>query len=333
MRTDNIPAHAFWLVAPGRGEIRSERLPLPGPGEVQVRTLYTAISRGTESLVFRGEVPPSQYPVMRAPFQQGEFPAPVKYGYSNVGIVEAGVPACLGKTVFCLYPHQDRYVVPAAAVTPVSGSVPAGRAVLAANLETALNVLWDAGPRLGDRITVIGAGVVGCLIARLAGRLPGCAVQLVDIDPNKALIAEQLGVRFALPTQAESQQDVIIHASGAPAGLATALGLAGFEATIVEASWFGIKAVSLPLGEDFHAKRLNLRSSQVGHIATAQRSRWTYQRRMTAIMELLEDSVLDRLISDESPFTALPEVMRALSQNPSGVLCHRIDYRPVELVQ
>jgi threonine dehydrogenase-like Zn-dependent dehydrogenase len=333
MKTQGMPAQAFWLVAPGRGEIRSERLSPPGSDEVRVRTLYTAISRGTESLVFRGEVPPSQYPVMRAPFQQGEFPAPVKYGYCNVGVVEAGAPTWLGKTVFCLYPHQDGYVVPAAAVTPVPHSIPPGRAVLAANLETALNVLWDAGPRLGDRITVIGAGVVGCLIARLAGQLPGCAVQLVDVDPDKAMIAEQLGVRFAAPARAESQQDLIIHASGAPGGLVTALELAGFEATVVEASWFGTKPVSLPLGEDFHAKRLDLRSSQVGHIATAQRGRWNYRRRMTTVMELLDDPVLDTLISGESPFTELPKIMSELSLNPPGVLCHRIHYRPLELVR
>jgi len=333
MKTEGMPARAFWLIAPGRGEIRTERLPQPGLDEVRVRTLYTAISRGTESLVFRGEVPPSQYPVMRAPFQQGEFPAPVKYGYCNVGIIEAGSSAWRGQIVFCLYPHQDYYIVPAAAVTPVPDLVPAGRAVLAANLETALNVLWDASPRLGDRITVIGAGVVGCLIARLAGQLPSCAVQLVDIDPDKAIIAEQLGVRFALPTGAEGQQDVIIHASGAPAGLVTALDLAGFEATVVEASWFGNKPVSLPLGEDFHAKRLNIRSSQVGNIATVQRSRWHYRRRMTTVMELLNDPVLDSLISGESPFTDLPKVMSELSRNPLGVLCHRIDYRPVELVR
>ncbi|MCP5195322.1 MAG: zinc-binding alcohol dehydrogenase [Gammaproteobacteria bacterium] len=333
MTIKNQPAQAFWLVAPGCGEIRSEHLPPPGPNEVRVRTLYTGISRGTENLVFRGEVPPSQYPVMRAPFQQGEFPAPVKYGYCNVGVIEAGSPAWQGQIVFCLYPHQDFYIVPAAAVTPVPESVPAGRAVLAANLETALNVLWDATPRLGDRITVIGAGVVGSLIARLAGRLPGCAVQLVDIDPDKAVIAERLGVRFALPEQAEGQQDVIIHASGAPAGLVTALDLAGFEATVVEASWFGTKSVCLPLGENFHAKRLNLRSSQVGHIATPQRSRWNYRRRMATVMTLLDDPALDHLISGESPFAELPKMMLKLSQNPPGVLCQRITYRAAGLVR
>lgn len=319
-------ARAFWVAAPGCGELRSESLTPAGPDDVQVRTLYTGISRGTESLVFRGEVPPSQYPVMRAPFQQGEFPGPVKYGYCNVGVVEIGPPALLGQTVFCLYPHQDRYVVPAAMVTLVPAQIPAGRAVLAANLETALNVLWDAAPRLGDRITVIGAGVVGCLIARLAGRLPGCRTQLLDIDTGKARIAELLGVCFTLPESAESEQDIVIHASGASAGLAAALRLAGFEATIVEASWFGTQPVPLPLGEDFHAKRLRICSSQVGHVAAAQRSRWNFRRRMATVLELLDDPTLDALISGESPFEVLPQAMAELSRNRPGVLCHRIIY-------
>ncbi|MDG4552610.1 MAG: zinc-binding alcohol dehydrogenase [Candidatus Contendobacter sp.] len=326
MTSELISAHAFWLAAPGRGEIRAERLEPPGAAEARVRTLYSGISRGTESLVFRGEVPPSQYRTMRAPFQQGEFPAPVKYGYCSVGVVETGPTALRGLTVFCLYPHQDRYVVPVAALTPIPLTVPASRAVLAANLETALNVLWDATPRLGDRITVIGAGVVGCLIARLAGRLPGCAVQLVDVDPRREAIAHHLGVRFALPEQAEGEQDRVIHASGSPAGLTTALGLAGFEATVVEASWFGARPVSLPLGEAFHSQRLTIQSSQVGHVATAQRGRWDHRRRMATVMALLDDPALDALITGESPFADLPRVLAELSANPNGALCHRIVY-------
>ncbi len=326
MTNDESLARAFWLAAPGRGEIRAERLEAPGPDEARVRTLYSGISRGTESLVFRGEVPSSQDQAMRAPFQQGDFPAPVKYGYCSVGVVEAGPTALCGRTVFCLYPHQDRYVVPAAALTPVPAAIGPARAVLAANLETALNVLWDATPRLGDRITVIGAGVVGCLIAWLAGRLPGCTVQLVDVDPSKAAIAVRLGVRFAAPEQAVGEQDRVIHASGSPAGLTTALGLAGFEATVVEASWFGARPVSLPLGEAFHSQRLVIQSSQVGHIATAQRGRWDHRRRMATVMALLDDPTLDALISGESPFAELPRVMAELSANPSGVLCHRLVY-------
>lgn len=319
-------ARAFWVTMPGHGKILDEFLPPPGPGEVRVRTLYTGISRGTESLVFRGEVPPSQHQAMRAPFQQGDFPAPVKYGYCNVGVVEAGPTALRDRIVFCLYPHQDRYVVPATAVTPVPERVPPGRAVLTANLETALNVLWDAAPRLGDRITVIGAGTVGCLIARLAGRLPGCAVQLLDVDTGKAAVAASLGVRFVTPDQAAAEQDVVIHASGAPAGLAVALRLAGFEATVVEASWFGARPVSLPLGEDFHAKRLRIQSSQVGAVATAQRGRWDHRRRLSTVMDLLDDPVLDYLISGERAFAELPQVLTELSQNPAGVLCQRIVY-------
>ncbi len=323
---ESLSARAFWLATPGRGEIRAERLKPPAPDEALVRTLYSSVSRGTESLVFRGEVPPSQYRAMRAPFQQGDFPAPVKYGYCSVGVVEAGPATLHGRTVFCLYPHQDRYVVPVAALTPVPPAIPAGRAVLAANLETALNVLWDAAPRLGDRLTVIGAGVVGCLIARLAGRLPGCTVQLVDVDPRREAIAHHLGVRFALPEQAEGERDCVIHASGSPAGLATALGLAGFEATVVEASWFGARSVSLPLGEAFHSQRLTIQSSQVGHIAAAQRRRWDQRRRMATVMALLDDPALDALIGGESPFTDLPRILAELTENPNGALCHRIVY-------
>ncbi len=315
-----LTARAFWLIAPGQGELRPEQLAPPGPDEVLMRTLYTAISRGTESRVFRGEVPPSQYQAMRAPFQQGEFPAPVKYGYCNVGIVEVGPEDWQGHLGFCLYPHQDRYVVPATAITLVPAAVPPGRAVLAANLETALNVLWDATPRLGDRITVIGAGVVGCLIAWLAGKLPGCRVQLVDVDAGKAVIANRLGVEFVAPEQAQDGQDVLIHASGSPAGLALALSLAGFESTVIEASWFGTQPVSLPLGADFHARRLCIRSSQVGQIATAQRSRWNYPRRMATVMALLNDPALDALISDESRFTDLPEVLAELSRDAASGL-------------
>jgi threonine dehydrogenase-like Zn-dependent dehydrogenase len=321
-----LQAQAFWITAPGRGELRLETLALPGPDEVLVKTLYTGISRGTESLVFRGEVPQSQYRSLRAPFQQGDFPAPVKYGYCNVGVVEAGPESLLGKIVFCLYPHQDRYVVPATAVTPVPPAIPPERAVLAANMETALNGLWDAAPRLGDRIAVIGAGTVGCLVAWLAGQLPGCEVQLVDVDQSKETVASRLGVKFTTPQLAQGDQDRVIHASGTSDGLITALGLAGFETTVLEMSWFGTQQVNLPLGEAFHSRRLSIRSSQVSAVATAQRSRWDPKRRLQTALKLLDDQVLDHLISGASPFTELPRRMAELSRGSQGVLCHRIVY-------
>jgi threonine dehydrogenase-like Zn-dependent dehydrogenase len=319
-------ALALWIAAPGRAELRREQVLRPRSDEALVRTLYSGISRGTESIVFRGEVSATERERMRAPFQSGDFPGPVKYGYSNVGIVEAGPESLIGKTVFCLYPHQTRYVVPADAVHIVPEGVPPARAVLAANLETALNGLWDATPRLGDRISVIGAGAVGCLVAWLAAQIAGCEVELIDSNREKASIAAALSIRFALPEAASEQSDVVIHASGAPDGLATALRLAGFEGTVVEMSWFGSQTVSLPLGEAFHAKRLTLRSSQVGVVAASQRTRWSARRRMALALRLLSDPRLDRLINGESAFDELPEVMGRLAAAPGNTICHRIVY-------
>jgi threonine dehydrogenase-like Zn-dependent dehydrogenase len=319
-------AAAFWIRAPGCGEIRSETLPAPLAGEVQVRTLYSAVSRGTETLVFRGEVPASEHVRMRAPFQMGEFPGPVKYGYVSVGAVEAGPPDLLGRNVFCLHPHQTRYVVPAAAVAPLPEGVPPARAVLAANLETAVNGLWDAAPRIGDRIAVVGGGALGCLVAWLAGRIPGCEVELVDVNPRRAAVAHALGVRYASPEAARGEADLVVHASGAAAGAATALRLAGFEATVLEMSWYGSAVVPLPLGEGFHARRLVLRSSQVGHVAAAQRARWPHRRRLELALALLAEPALDMLITGEDRFEDLPAVMARLAHAPGDALCHRINY-------
>jgi threonine dehydrogenase-like Zn-dependent dehydrogenase len=320
-------AHAFWIAAPGAGEIWREPLPRPATGEVLVRALYSGISRGTEALVFRGEVPVSEAARMRAPFQAGEFPAPVKYGYISVGVVESGPAPLAGRTVFCLHPHQTHYVVPADAVHVLPDDVPAARAVLAANMETAINGVWDAGPHVGDRIAVVGAGVVGCLAAWLAGRIPGCRVELIDTNEARAPVASRLGSGFATPDRATPEADVVIHASGAPEGLATALRLATFEAVVVELSWYGTRDVPVPLGEAFHSRRLTLRGSQVGAVAASQRSRWTHRRRMALALALLADPCLDALITAESPFETLPEVMAGLARGPGSTLCHRISYR------
>ena len=319
-------ARAFWVEAPGRGAIRDEALPTPAADDVVVRTRYSGISRGTESLVFSGRVPDAERERMRAPFQDGTFPAPVKYGYCNVGEVESGPEGLVGRTVFSLYPHQTQFVVPASAVHVLPEQLPAGRAVLAANMETAVNGVWDAAIQPGDRVSVVGAGAVGCLVAWLAGQIPGTEVCLVDINPERAPVASRLGVSFALPADAPAERDVVVHASGAPAGLGLALSLAAFEATIVEMSWFGAQAVSLPLGEAFHAKRLAIRSSQVGHVAASHRARWDYGRRMRFAISLLCDPVLDTLITGESAFDALPGVMRDLSTGVLDALCHRIRY-------
>ncbi|MGE0863388.1 MAG: zinc-binding alcohol dehydrogenase [Vicinamibacterales bacterium] len=322
----NREASAFWVAEPGRGEIRNEELRAPAGDEVVVRALYSGISRGTEALVFAGRVPQSEWARMRAPFQEGEFPAPVKYGYSLAGVVEHGADELLGRHVFVLHPHQTRFVVPAAAVTVLPDGVLPERAVLAANLETALNGIWDARPHVGDRIAVIGGGTVGMLTAWLASRLPECVVVLVDTNPQREIVARALGVPFTTPEHAAGEADVVIHASGSPSGLELALSLAALEATIVEMSWFGDQVVPLPLGGAFHSKRLTLASSQVGRIAPAQRARWDYRRRMQLALAMLRDPALDAVITGESPFDTLPEVMAGLANAAGDVLCHRIRY-------
>ena len=319
-------ARAFWITGPGQSEIRAEPLGRCSPDEVRVRALYSGVSRGTEALVFRGEVPPGEYARMRTPFQSGEFPAPVKYGYASGGEIEEGPAALRGRRVFCLHPHQTRYVVPAEAAHPLPDAVPAARAILAANLETAINGVWDADLRLGDRVAVVGAGALGCLVARLAGRVPGCEVELVDTNPRRATVAGALGVGFAAPDRARGGVDLVIHSSGTAEGARLALELAGFEATVIELSWFGTRSVALPLGERFHAQRLTLRSSQVGTVATAQRARWTRARRLGLALRLLDDSALDVLVTGEDRFGDLPRVMARLATEPGDTICHRIRY-------
>ncbi len=322
-----IAAQACWTLKPGHAEIREEALPPLGSDEVRVRTLHTGVSRGTEGLVFRGEVPANESQRMRAPFQVGEFHGPVKYGYANVGVVEAGAPELLGREVFCLYPHQTVFQVPAKAVVPLPPGVPAGRAVLAANLETAINALWDAGPRLGERIAVVGGGTLGLLVAWLAAQLPGCEVQVIDTDASRAETAAALGAGFSLPEAARADADLVVHTSGQGAGLATALRLAAFEATVLELSWYGKRAPSVPLGEAFHSQRLTLKSSQVGHVATPQRGRWSHRRRLELALSLLTDPALDRLITHSAPFHELPQVLARLAgPEASDTLCQRIDY-------
>ncbi len=321
-------ARAFWVRSPGQGEIRQVDLPEPATDQVLVRTLHSGISRGTETLVFGGGVPPNQYGVMRAPFQEGDFPGPLKYGYLNVGVVEQGPSHLLGRTVFTLYPHQTHFVVPASAVSPVPEGVPAHRAILAGTVETAVNALWDAAPLIGDQVTVVGAGMVGCCVARLLSQMPGTHVQLVDIDPDRAEVAERLGVEFALPADARDDRDLVFHTSASEAGLTRCLELLHPEGEVVELSWYGDRQVILPLGEDFHSHRLAVRASQVGMISPARRSRYDHAQRLALALRLLTDPAFDSLLSGHSHFEELPTLLPELSHGHRPALCHRISYDP-----
>lgn len=306
-------ARALWYTKPGVAELRPEALPALQPGEARVKALYSGLSRGTERLVSQGLVGASEWVRMRAPFQGGAFPFPVKYGYCATGEVAEGPAELLGRVVFCLHPHQDAFNAPVGMLVPVPKDVPAKRATLAANAETALNALWDGGAAPGDRIAVVGGGVVGLLIAHLAGRIAGADVTLVDVDPAKADLARALGVGFALPQNAPQDCDLVFHTSVTQAGLNTAIDLLALEGTAVELSWFGDKPVTVNLGGPFHSKRLKIVASQVGQVSPSHRARWSYRRRVEKALELLGDTRLDALVADEIPFgeaaTRVPELL------------------------
>ena len=319
-------AQALWTVAPGKVEIRSASLPQPGADDIVVRALVSGMSRGTEALVLAGLVPESEWQRMRCPFQEGDFPFPVKYGYAAVGEVEQGPPARLGQRVLCLHPHQTRFVVPAAAATPLPDTVPTTRAALGPQMETALNACWDGAPKPGQRIAVVGAGVIGALVAYVVRQETGDPVTLIDKERSRASLAAALGLGFATPDgELPRDRDLVFHASGQAEGLDLALELASFEATVIELSWYGSKTVPLHLGGAFHSRRLTLRSSQVGHVAPSHRGSWTPARRLAHAVTLLSDDRLDALLDGETPFAELPAELPAILARP-GTLCHLVRY-------
>ena len=317
---------AMWYVGPGRAELREEAVAAPKAGEAQVRALFGAISRGTERLVHAGRVPASEYDRMRAPLMGGAFPFPVKYGYATVGRVEAGPAELRQRLVFSLHPHQSRFTLPAEAALPVPDDVPPRRAVLAANMETALNAVWDGAPGPADRIAVVGGGLVGLLVAYLCARLPAAQVTVIDVASARAELAHAIGARFAGPSAAPADCDLVFHASGTAAGLATALRLAGEEASIVELSWYGAGDIAVPLGEAFHSRRLRLVSSQVGKVAQSHRARWTHGRRLAAALALLNAPVLDALLAPALAFEDLPAQLPSVFASDSDGVCPLIRY-------
>jgi threonine dehydrogenase-like Zn-dependent dehydrogenase len=319
-------AVAYWIDGPGVGALRRESIAPAGDGEVLVRTRWTGVSRGTEASVFLGHVPHSERERMRAPFQEGDFPGPVKYGYLNVGVVEQGPDALRGRTVFTLFPHQSAFVVPADAVVPVPAGVPARRAVLAGAVETAVNVLWDAAPLLGDRVAIVGAGMIGCCVARLARGIPGLDVVLVDVDPSRRTVADRLGVGFAEPADAPGDRDLVVNTSGSEDGLQLALETVVTDGEVIEASWYGDRPVTLALGADFHSRRLTIRSSQVGAVARRRRGTRSTRDRLTLALQLLQDDAFDALLTGDSPWTELPAVMDGLATARSAELCRTIDW-------
>jgi 2-desacetyl-2-hydroxyethyl bacteriochlorophyllide A dehydrogenase len=323
-----VVARSLWYVKPGVAELRTERLTAPRSGDARVATLYSAISRGTERLVANGEVPESEWTRMRAPLQSGAFPYPVKYGYSATGTVVAGSESLLGKTVFCLHPHQDHFQVSEDWLTIVPDNIPAKRATLAANMETALNAHWDAGTQPGDKVLVVGAGIVGLLAAHLAQRIAGANVAITDIDASKAEICTALGLTFALPDSIPRDNRIVFHTSATGAGLETAINGSAFEGRIIELSWYGTRAATIRLGGAFHSQRLSIVSSQVGHVSPSQRANVSHRQRLAKAIAMLNDERLDRLVTDEIDFESAPAALPQIFASQSATPCPIIRYKP-----
>ncbi|WP_238148353.1 zinc-dependent alcohol dehydrogenase [Rothia halotolerans] len=321
---------AYWVTAPGRGELRGAELPALGPGDALVRALYSGISRGTELLVRGGRIPDAVAERMRAPHQEGSFDFPVKYGYLSVGVVEEGPAEWVGRRVFCLYPHQDRYVVPADQLTPIPDDVPSRRAVLAGTVETVVNAAWDAPPCAGDRIAVVGAGLIGAALARLLSRFPLGRLQVVDPDPAQRARAGRLGVDAVDVDDAAGECDLVFHASATQEGLDLGLSLLGDEGELVELSWYGTRSPRVPLGADFHARRLSIVATQVSRIGRARRHRRDHAERFEFVFRLLADPAFDALITGETAFAEIEGALTALEDGrlPSG--CHAIAYPGAE---
>lgn len=318
-------AQALVYVSPGLAELREVALPPLGPGEAEVRTLFSGLSRGTERLVAAGRVPPGEYDRMRAPHQAGAFPFPVKYGYAAVGVVEAGPEQLVGRHVFCLYPHQSRFRVAADWLVALPEAVPPSRAVLAANAETALNAIWDAAPAPGERVLVLGAGLLGCLIVAFLSRFR-ISADITDKLAEPAAAVADFPVRFLSPGQVRDEYDLVLHTTGAPEGLQAALDALAFEGRVIELSWFGDRPVPLMLGGAFHARRLTIRSSQVGHVAPSRREGTSRRARLAEAIGLLDDPRLDRLITGEVGFAELPAALPRLLAPGAPGIATRIRY-------
>ncbi|MEM9043318.1 MAG: zinc-binding alcohol dehydrogenase [Pseudomonadota bacterium] len=311
---------ALTYTAPRQAELREWPQPAMSDAMVRVRTLFSGLSRGTERLIFEGRVPESEHDIMRAPFQQGDFPFPVAYGYAAVSLVEEGPDDLVGRQIFSLSPHQEQACLPVDAVLPLPADVPASRAILAANMETAVNAIWDASPKPGSRVAIVGAGLLGCLIAGLLSARGDLSVSVVDVLPQRSATLSDFHVSFISTTERMDPVETVFHTSASDAGLQTAIEMLAFEGQVIELSWFGSRMVSLDLGGAFHSKRLTIKGSQVGQVAKVRRASTTYRDRLAQAIGHLSDPRFDALITEEVAFENLPaELPRLLGEGAAGI--------------
>lgn len=337
-----MKASSLYFLAPGEVEVRREDLPAPAAGEVQVHSTCSAISAGTELLLFGGQLPEGLPVDEDLPALQGDLAYPLKYGYCAVGRVKAlgeGVdPSWAGRRVFAFHPHQSTFNARPKHLQPLPEGLDAEDAAFLANLETAIGLVMDADPRLGERVAVLGQGVVGLLTTLLLARHPLSLLLSLDRYPKRRDASLECGAAYSLDPAAPDAlvqardllgsqgADLVFELSGQPEALDSALALAGAQGRVVVGSWYGQRRAPLALDTHFHRGRINLLSSQVGHIQPALRGRWDKARRFQLAWELLPKLRPSRFISHRFPLDAAPEAYRLLSQHPDQALAVLFTY-------
>jgi 2-desacetyl-2-hydroxyethyl bacteriochlorophyllide A dehydrogenase len=317
---------SLYFTAPHTIDVREEPLPALAAGQVLAQTLCSAISPGTEMLVYRGQVPTEMAVDETIAALGGQFRFPLKYGYSAVGrVLELGPgvdSAWQGRTVFAFNPHESHVIADIAQLFPLPDDVDAETALFLPNMETAVNFLLDGAPLIGERVAVLGQGVVGLLTTALLARCPLANLTTFDHYPLRRETSLALGAHVSLSPESSPalQADLTYELSGSPAALDAAIALTGFDGRIVVGSWYGQKRAALDLGGRFHRSRIRLISSQVSTLTPALSGRWDKARRLQVAWAMLRAVRPGRLITHRVPLAAAAEAYTLIDQHPEACL-------------
>lgn len=321
-----LSAESFWIRKKNNSFIKKHSISIPQNNEVLVKTIYSGISYGTEKIVYSGNVPKSQRSLMRCPYQEGEFGSNVKYGYMNVGKVMNGPSKLVNRYVYTLYPHQTQYVLPLEELTFIPKLIPIKRCLLTANMETAINAMWDTLPTCGDKILIIGAGIVGFLMAYILMTIIGIEILLIDTDKEKSKIAKIFGIKFSCSIPKSYNANIIYECSGNPSVIDILSSHVNDETVICIMSWYGNSVSNINFGNEFFSKRTKILFSQVAKVSHNRDKYWNNKKRKDLAISLLNDDKLDNLIEkDMISFHDLPEFFSNTARH-NKFFCKVIDY-------
>ena len=340
-----MESHTLYFTAPGQVAIQEETLPPPGTGQVLVQSVLSAISSGTELLVYRGQFPTGLPVDESLSVLSGAFAYPLRYGYSTVGhVIELGSgvdPAWLGQRVFAFQPHRSHFLVDVAGLMAIPPGLSFENAAFLPNMETAVNFILDGAPLVGEGVAVFGQGAVGLLTAALLARFPLAGLVTLDRYPLRRQASLEAGVTESLDPAAldvsdrlsasfPEGADLVYELSGAPAALDQAIAAARFSGRVVVGSWYGQKRAELDLGGRFHRDRLRLISSQVSTIAPELSGRWTKERRFSVAWEMLAKIDPACWVTQCFPLEQAAQAYRLLDENPGEAIQVLLTYNSSE---